>query len=147
MTYERKYKLLFADDDLLQEPELVTCVEDSGFAVDCATTGLAAYKLIIANKYDAVVLDNMMGPGRDEEDSWSFEETGMALSTGLRVLQGMRGMQEPPPVWVLTALPDSEIELQEREFPFVVGYINKPCDLCELATCIYNYLEGKNAHS
>lgn len=41
-----KYRLLFAEDDLLEAPYLVVPFEKVGFVVDKATTGLEAFTLI-----------------------------------------------------------------------------------------------------
>ncbi len=139
---QKKRRLLFTDDDLLDRPYLVIPFEEAGLDVDIATNGKDAWDLLLANQYDAVIVDNMMpgGGGVGSEWSQSYMEN---LRTGLRLLRKMNSELEPkPPTWVLTALPDSDVRQQEEAFMFVVEYIPKPYSLRELGRKIMTYLNG-----
>ncbi len=137
----KEYRLLFAEDQLLEVPYMVLLFEQEGFKVDRATTGREAFERIKEEDYDAVVLDNIMPPGGDEGSEWGYQDSSSALRTGLLVLQKMRELDHPPPVWVLTALPDTETEAKERAFPYVVEYVQKVFSLSKLAKKIRAYLE------
>lgn len=142
----RQYRLLFVEDEVDAAPELVEILELGGFAVDTAKTGLEADELLKHNQYDAVVLDNMMPPGGDKDSEWSLNSTEGGLHTGLQVLRKLDELKSPPPVWVVTALPDPEIEAEERRFPFVKGYSTKPTSLVKLGEDISEYLEENRGH-
>lgn len=143
---DRKYSVLFAEDDLSTHPELTLLIEVEGFAVDTATTGQGAYQLLERNVYDALILDNMMAPGGEDGSEWSRKETQAGLNTGLKVLRKMAESGRTCPVWVVTALPDTEVEAAEKNFPFVIEYIRKDFSLTELARKIRSYLEKQHVN-
>ena len=91
-----------------------------------------------------MIVDNMMHAGTTEDSDWSAEATSDALKTGLVFLRKTRDLYEekrPPHAWVLTSLPDSQTEYEERAFDFVEGFKPKPCSLKELAKEIWEFLE------
>lgn len=133
---ERKYKLLFIEDDLLGEPYLVTPFERVGFLVDVAVNQLDAYNLLVANKYDAIILDNMLPTGKEKD----FEPSEEDSCGGLKLLQEIEKMKHKPPIWVVTAFLDVEIKAKEERCGLVVEYIGKPFLLKRLAQKIKDYL-------
>lgn len=140
----RNYKLLFADDELLTRPLMANIFRRRGFEVTIATTGSEAFELLRSeHKFDAVILDNMMAPGSGD---WSDADTQGGLHTGLVVLKRLKDETDDtkrtwPPIWVLSALPDTRVEVEEREFKFVVDFVRKPYTLKELAETIRKHLE------
>jgi CheY-like chemotaxis protein len=147
MMSEKQYKLLFVDDALIDEPYLSIPFDEAGFLVCRVTTGLEAYELLKNNRYDAVVLDNMMPPGGDEETEWSYKETTRGLHTGLTILKKMAEMPYKPATWILTGLADSHVLHYEEKFEFVIKVIKKDYLLSTLADDIKKYLckkEEKN---
>ena len=140
----RPYRLLLVEDDVVTQPELIRIFEIAGFVVETAVTGLQASRLLREQRYDAVVLDNMIPPGGESGSGWSFEETEGGLHTGLKILREMKSLPKPPPVWVVTALPDTDVESEERNLPFVVGYFTKPTSLWEVANQILSHLGGSH---
>lgn len=138
---KKRYELLIADDDFLEQPDLDFLFKLRGFAVDIATTGIDAWNKIQNKQYSGIVLDNMLPGGGEEGTEWSIEKNGNSLHTGLKLLQLIDGIPIKPLVWILTALPDSDIESKEREYLFVVRYIKKEYSLKELADEIWSQLQ------
>jgi len=142
-----RFRLLFVEDQLIEEPYLALPFRNRGFAVDCATTGLEAYEKIKSVRYDAIVLDNMLPGGGENGSEWSFEKTGSCLRTGLILLRKLAELGSPPLVWVLTGLPDTNMEREEKSFEFVVEHIKKDYSLFRLANQIYEVLEAREVTS
>lgn len=142
MMTEYQYRLLLVEDEVITDPELKQVFELTGFAVDTAITGQQAANLIHQNTYDAVVLDNMMAPGNGDPD-WALDKTHGGLYTGLKVLERIAELPKPPPVWVVTALPDTDVERDERKFSFVQEVLKKPVSFALLSLEIRGYLDER----
>lgn len=143
---EHPYRLLAADDELLEEPYIASLFSLRGFHVEMASTGIDAWKKLCDGSYHACVLDNMLPGGGEPGSEWSSENTGNCLHTGLKVLEKMADLPKQPLVWVLTALPDNAIEDKERAFPFVVAVLKKKFSFRKLADDIWAYLESHQEH-
>ena len=136
----QKPTLLFVEDAVDQEPCLLLPFELAGFSVDTATTGQAAVEAIRKKRYDAVVLDMMLPPGETAGD-WNADNTEHGFMTGLRIMEKLQESPHPPPVWVLTGMPDTKLKRRAVSFPFVREYIMKDFSLRELAERIGAFLE------
>lgn len=71
---DSKYKLLFAEDDVSLRKITATFLEKNGFDVDQAGDGIDACRMVMQNRYDAIILDIMM-PGKDGREVCKFIRT------------------------------------------------------------------------
>ncbi|WP_147695050.1 response regulator transcription factor [Vogesella mureinivorans] len=107
-------KLLIAEDDAVLADALLTRLDRLGFATTHAADGLLAQQLLLAEAFDAVILDIGL-PGLD----------------GLQVLRNVRVHKPALPILILTAL-DS---MEDRVAGLDAGaddYLVKPFEFPEL---------------
>ncbi|MCR5327718.1 MAG: response regulator transcription factor [Saccharofermentans sp.] len=71
---DSKYKLLFAEDDVSLRKITATFLEKNGFDVDQVGDGIDACRMVMQNRYDAIILDIMM-PGKDGREVCKFIRT------------------------------------------------------------------------
>lgn len=71
---DSKYKLLFAEDDVSLRKITATFLEKNGFYVDQVGDGIDACRMVMQNRYDAIILDIMM-PGKDGREVCRFIRT------------------------------------------------------------------------
>lgn len=152
-----RYKLLYVDDELRERPHLADAFEDAGFDVTAAMSGQQAYDSLIAqHSFDAIILDNMMPVGSDDETSWRPEDTLYGFRTGIVLLRKLKSLADKgtckvPPIWILTALPDSSVhrEATDEEMKGIVKeYVYKiprPGAHMELARRIRAFLDQGEA--
>ena len=119
-----KPKLLVVDDDvnqgILYEQEL----EDEGYDVDVANSGVQAIALLNSTQYDLVVLD-----------------IGMPDMDGLETLGRMLSMDNKLPVILNTAYPSYKDNFMSWAAD---AYVVKSSDLNELKGCIRESLAKKS---
>lgn len=65
------YRILFAEDDVALRSIAATFFRKNGFEVDCAGNGDDACRMVMNNRYDAIILDIMM-PGKDGKEVCRF---------------------------------------------------------------------------
>jgi two-component system OmpR family response regulator len=107
-------RILLAEDDKIIADGLVRSLRSSGYAVDCAQTGIDADTALMANSYDLLILD-----------------LGLPKLSGLDVLRRLRARNTKLPVLILTALDG----INDRVKGLDLGaddYIGKPFELAEL---------------
>jgi two-component system OmpR family response regulator len=105
-------RLLVVEDDAALADGLTQALRESGYAVDCLSTGTQAEHALLTQDYDLVILDL---PGLD----------------GFEVLRRLRQRKKLMPVLILTA----RDTLRERVRGLDMGaddYLTKPFDLAEL---------------
>lgn len=144
MTAAAKHRLLLVEDEVSNHPIYPLLFQASGFDVDVAQTGLDAWTKLSAGAqtYHAVVLDIMLLPGGSEDSEWSLSRTGGGTRTGLLVLEKMMEMAAPPPVWVITGNPDSQLLETIRAFPHVKECLAKGISLAHVAETIHKHLDS-----
>jgi two-component system OmpR family response regulator len=120
-------KLFLAEDDAVLADALLTRLSQLGFSVSHCTDGLAAQQALLAEHFDAVILDIGL-PGQD----------------GLKVLRNVRVHQPALPILLLTAL-DS---MEDRVAGLDAGaddYLVKPFEFPELEARIRALLRRQRA--
>jgi two-component system OmpR family response regulator len=107
-------RILLAEDDQIIADALSRSLRQTGYAVDCACSGLDADTALLTNNYDLVILD-----------------LGLPKLSGLDVLRRLRGRASKVPVLILTALDG----INDRVKGLDLGaddYMAKPFELPEL---------------
>lgn len=120
-------KLFLAEDDAVLADALLTRLSQLGFAVSHSDNGLTAQQVLLAEHFDAVILDIGL-PGQD----------------GLKVLRNVRVHQPALPILLLTAL-DS---MEDRVAGLDAGaddYLVKPFEFPELEARIRALLRRQRA--
>ena len=108
-------RVLLVEDDLNVRAFVLKGLREAGHVVDEADNGKDGLFLAVSEKYDIVILDRMLPGGID----------------GLRILETLRGQQNPTPVLILSALAD----VDERVAGLKAGgddYMTKPFAFSEL---------------
>ncbi|GBD57322.1 winged helix-turn-helix domain-containing protein [Gluconobacter wancherniae] len=108
-------RILLVEDDLTVRAFVLKGLREAGHVVDEADNGKDGLFLAVSEKYDIVILDRMLPGGID----------------GLRILETLRGQQNPTPVLILSALAD----VDERVAGLKAGgddYMTKPFAFSEL---------------
>jgi len=105
--------ILIVDDDAGIRRLLGVMLQRQSFETDEASNGLEAMERIRARRYDAIVLDLMMGPG-----------------SGFDVLDQLKKLRDDRCVVVLSA--SSERTIREADGPNVFARIRKPFDVSQL---------------
>jgi len=121
-------KLFLAEDDAVLADALLTRLSQLGFEVSHCDDGLAAQRLLLAEHFDAVILDIGL-PGQD----------------GLKVLRNVRVHRPALPILLLTAL-DS---MEDRVAGLDAGaddYLVKPFEFPELEARIRALLRRHRAN-
>lgn len=121
-------RILVIEDEERLAANLVQALREAGFAVDCATDGVAGEQFAEQGVYDTIVLDLML-PGK----------------SGRAVLCGLRQKKIATPVLILTAREGKEpiVELLNAGAD---DYLSKPFDLGELLARIKALIRrGKGA--
>lgn len=106
--------VLIVDDDAAIRGLVALLLRQQSFDIEEATNGLEAIDRIRARRYDAIVLDLMMGPG-----------------SGFEVLDELRGLR-PDDRCVVVLSASSERNLRAADGPNVSASIRKPFDITEL---------------
>lgn len=123
---EADTKLLVVDDDAELRTLVTDFLRSSGFMVDAAEDGAAMDRALAANRYDLIVLDQMM-PGED----------------GLSILRRLRGANSPA-IIMLSAMGEDT----DRIIGLEVGaddYLPKPCNPRELLARIRAVLRRRSS--
>ncbi len=113
---KEKKKILFIEDELedfVQKDPFYKKLSYRGFEVDTARTGAEAWRKLMKDSYDLVLLDIMLPPG---EPAISALNGVPRLEMGLSILKALRkgefsqkGVARDVPVVVLTGVSDSRI--------------------------------------
>ena len=106
--------VLIVDDDAAIRQLLALLLRKHSFDIEEAANGEEAIHRIRARRYDAIVLDLMMGPG-----------------SGFEVLNELRGLR-PHDRCVVVVSATSERNLRAADGPNVCARIRKPFDVTEL---------------
>ena len=107
-------RILIAEDDALISDGLIRSLRQSGYAVDCVTSGVEADSALTTGRFDLLILD-----------------IGLPKMSGLEVLRRLRGRDARVPVLILTA----QDGVQDRVRGLDLGaddYLAKPFALEEL---------------
>ena len=107
-------RILLAEDDAMLANGLTQCLRQSGYAVDCATTGTQADATLTAGTYDLVILD-----------------LGLPKLNGIEVLRRLRARGSKVPVLILTALDGVSDRVRGLDLG-ADDYLAKPFALKEL---------------
>jgi two-component system OmpR family response regulator len=107
-------RILLAEDDTMIADGLVRSLRQSGYAVDCAATGIDADTALVTNSYDLVILD-----------------LGLPKMGGLDVLKRLRARRTQVPVLILTALDGVNDRVKGLDLG-ADDYMAKPFELPEL---------------
>lgn len=107
-------RILLAEDDRIIADGLVRSLRSSGYAVDCAHTGIDADTALVTSNYDLVILD-----------------VGLPKMSGLEVLKRLRARNTQLPVLILTALDGVEDRVKGLDLG-ADDYMVKPFELVEL---------------
>jgi CheY-like chemotaxis protein len=121
-------KLLLAEDVEINREIIISLLEDTGIAIDCAQNGLEAVEMIVAapDKYDAILMDVQM-PKMD-----GLEATRLIRSL---TIQRVRGL----PIIAMTAhVFKSDIE--ECINAGMDDHIGKPIDIDDVLKKLHKYL-------
>jgi len=105
--------ILIVDDDAAIRRLLGVMLQRQSFETDEASNGLEAMERIRQRRYDAIVLDLMMGPG-----------------SGFDVLDQLKDLRSDRCVVVLSA--SSERTIRDADGPNVFAQIRKPFDVSQL---------------
>lgn len=109
-----KQKILVADDSETIRSLLQTALENAGYEVDTAESGPETYEMGRDEKYDLVILDQLM-PGL----------------LGLEVVERWRADQNAVPVLMLTGVDDDRTAVESLDSG-VVDFVRKPFRMPEL---------------
>lgn len=123
------YKLLVVDDDLNNRSTLARRLIQRGYAVDTAEDGAGALGMIGRERYDLVLLDQMM-PGM----------SGIEL---LRLLRATYSQGELPVIMVTGV--DENQALVEALNQGANDYVVKPVDIAAVAARVHSQLERSKA--
>jgi two-component system, OmpR family, response regulator len=107
-------RILLAEDDQIIADGLSRTLRQTGYAVDHASTGIAADSALLTTEYDLLILD-----------------IGLPGLNGLEVLRRLRGRNNKMPVLILTALDGSSDRVRGLDLG-ADDYLCKPFDLAEL---------------
>lgn len=107
-------RILLAEDDRIIADGLVRSLRSSGYAVDCAHTGVDADTALVTSNYDLVILD-----------------VGLPKMSGLEVLKRLRSRNTQLPVLILTALDGVDDRVKGLDLG-ADDYMVKPFELAEL---------------
>ena len=114
--------ILIIDDDADLRDTLAEAIVDLGHTPVAVADGTAGLTRVAQGGIDAVLLDLRM-PGMD----------------GMRVLERLRALPNPPPVAVLTAVPNAENTIEAMRLG-AVDHLAKPIGRADLATLIAGML-------
>ncbi len=114
-------KILVVDDEPTIRDVVVALLEDEGYAVVAAPTGLRALELLPLERPDLVIMDVMM-PGLDGREVF-------------RRMRESRNGHAPPVVMMSAAVGRDLLD------PTVAAYLPKPFDLTDLLETIERVLE------
>jgi two-component system response regulator TctD len=106
-------RILLVEDEVELARWVTRALEQGGFVIEHVTDGLKAEARLMAEEYDAVVLDLRL-PGKD----------------GLAVLKAMRGRDDRTPVLILTA--QDTLDERVRGLNGADDYLPKPFAIAEL---------------
>jgi DNA-binding NtrC family response regulator len=118
--------ILVADDEEIMRDVLSDLLLSESYDVDLAENGLQALKMIESGEYELVLLDLMM-PDLD----------------GLKVLEELKEVKNPPEVILLTAFASIEKAIQATKLG-AFDFISKPFKNDELLLSIKNALEHRH---
>ncbi|MBK5915227.1 response regulator transcription factor [Rhodocyclus purpureus] len=107
-------RILLAEDDQIISDGLSRSLRQSGYAVDCAFSGVDADTALLTNGYDLVILD-----------------IGLGRMSGLEVLRRLRARGATTPVLMLTALDGTSDRVRGLDLG-ADDYMAKPFELAEL---------------
>jgi len=101
--------ILVVDDDEDLRELLGTMLESEGYSIRLAASGEAALREVTTNSPDLILLDLMM-PGID----------------GWGVIEGLKERGTPPPVIVMSGLPQADALRRGAVSRHISGYLSKP---------------------
>lgn len=107
-------RILIAEDDTIIADGISRSLRRSGYAVDCAYTGLDADTALMTGSYDLLILD-----------------LGLPKLPGLEVLKRLRSRKSQLPVLILTALDGTSDRVKGLDLG-ADDYMAKPFELAEL---------------
>ena len=118
---EVKKKILIVDDEKELCDLLADHFEDKGYETFTAYDGLDAKKLLLTNKYDLILTDILM-----------------PKMSGVDLLMFLQGVENPPPVIVITGFTDNEEKDLQNLGAYAVFY--KPIDYKRLENMVKEVL-------
>ena len=121
-------RLLLVEDDLPLAEALTALLVGSGHAVDCVNDGEAAEALLLAERFELVILDLNL-PGLD----------------GLSLLRRIRARQPSPAVMILTARGTPEDRVRGLDLG-ADDYLPKPFDVREFEARVRSILRRQAGH-
>jgi DNA-binding response OmpR family regulator len=107
-------RILIAEDDAIIADGISRSLRRSGYAVDCAYTGVDADTALMTGSYDVLILD-----------------LGLPKLPGLEVLKRLRARKSQVPVLILTALDGTSDRVKGLDLG-ADDYMAKPFELAEL---------------
>ncbi|TGL60712.1 response regulator transcription factor [Leptospira sarikeiensis] len=117
------FKILFAEDNESSAELLIHYLERFNFEVDHVVDGMAAELKLRKNKYDFILLDNMM-----------------PVLSGARLANKVPDLNKNTPIILLTASNEKEEVILAAHSKQLVGYILKPFDPDKLLVKIVSVL-------
>jgi DNA-binding response OmpR family regulator len=107
-------RILIAEDDTIIADGISRSLRRTGYAVDCAYTGIDADTALMTGSYDLLILD-----------------LGLPKLPGLEVLKRLRARKSQVPVLILTALDGTSDRVKGLDLG-ADDYMAKPFELAEL---------------
>lgn len=122
---KRKPSVLVAEDEDQARTALEALLTDEGYTVQCAADGNEAARLLTAGGVEGALIDIRM-PGRD----------------GLSVLRGLREMEHPPAVLIMTAYGSSGAAIEAMALG-AFDYLTKPLNFDEVLIQLERAIENR----
>ncbi|MCL2601330.1 MAG: ATP-binding protein, partial [Treponema sp.] len=123
-------RLLIAEDIAINRQILVTLLEDSGLAIDCAETGSEALELVAAapDKYDIVFMDLQMP-----------HMNGLEATRHIRALPAVMRRRKKLPIIAMTANVFKE-DIAACRAAGMDDHLSKPLDIAKMQDVLRTYL-------
>ena len=127
--------ILIVDDNPQNLQILGSILRKNGYKVAAAQNGLQALDFISKKLPDLILLDIMLVYGNDDDSNPEIKdhEVDYGRKMGLYVYQKIRGLQNPPPILLVSVVDDYAVL---SEFPDVVGHLAKYFKLDDLSEMV-----------